>query len=151
MEVKNFKINIERKRMAQDFNKEEITVTKAGKEINVYNFIQESREDTEIYPTLEKYGCIDRMIINEPDVYSDLRNIKDLRNSIEQVQEATKLWENLPLDIRREFGHSQKEFMEKGEKWLKNKIQEQKAQAEIEMPKAEIEMPEAEINTTTVS
>ena len=56
MEVKNFKINIERKRMAQDFNKEEITVTKAGKEINVYNFIQENREDTEIYPTLEKYG-----------------------------------------------------------------------------------------------
>ena len=82
MEVKNFKINIERKRMAQDFNKEEITVTKAGKEINVYNFIQESREDTEIYPTLEKYGCIDRMVINEPDVYSDLRNIKDLRNSL---------------------------------------------------------------------
>ena len=30
MEVKNFKINTERKRMAQDFNKEEITVTKAG-------------------------------------------------------------------------------------------------------------------------
>lgn len=140
MEIKNFKINTEHKRMSQTFNKEEIKVTKAGKEINVYNFIQESREDTEIYPTLEKYGCIDRMIMNGEDVYQDLRNIKDLRNTMEQVQQANVLWNNLPLDIRKEFGHNQKEFMEKGEEWLSKKIKQNEQQ--IEKPQETIEKQE---------
>lgn len=130
MEIKNFKINTDKKRMSQTFDKDNIKITKAGKEINVYQAIQDSREDTEIYPTLEKYKCIDRLKLNTEEVYGDIRNIKDLRSTIEQVQEAEKLWEGLPLEIRKEFGHSKKEFMDKGENWLKNKIEAEKPKIE---------------------
>ena len=123
---KNFKINTNRKRMQQDFDAETIEVIKAGKKINVYQSIQENREDTEIYPTLEKYGCIEDTIKamekNKQEIYQDLRGIKDLRGVLQQQQEAQNLWDNLPLEVRREFGHNSNEFMEKGENWLKNKI-----------------------------
>lgn len=116
-----------RTRMQQAFDKEKITVTKAGKEYNVYNFIQEGREDTEIYPTLEKYGCIDRMILNEKEVYEDMRNMGNLRNRLDQIKEADNIWKNLPLEVRQEFGHSKREFVEKGEKWIKAKIDAENA------------------------
>lgn len=143
METKNFKINTERKRMAQKFDAENIEITKAGKVINVYQAIQDAREDTEIYPTLERYGCIERLKLNTPEVYEDIRNIKDLRSSMEQVQEANKLWESLPLEVRKEFGHSSKEFLEKGENWLKNKIDLAKAKNE-ELQKPTPETPKIE-------
>lgn len=131
----NFKINTERKRMSQDFDAEKITVTKAGVEMNVYEWIQESREDTEIYPTLEKYGCVEdaakAMRLKTPELYADMREIKDLRSSIEQVNKANELWERLPLDVRKEFNHNSAEFVEKGEQWLKNKVDEMTA---IEQP-----------------
>lgn len=146
MEVKNFKINTERKRMAQNFNKDEIKVTKAGKEINVYQFIQTSREDTEIYPTLERYGCLDKMMLNTQEVYGDIRNIKDLRNTIEQVEQANKLWDNLPLNVRQEFGHNKKEFIEKGENWLKNKIESEKPKVEPQKPTIEQQTQEKAVN-----
>ena len=133
----NFKINTERTRHSQSFDKDTIEIKKAGKTINVYQMIQENREDTEIYPTLEKYGSIERMKLDSEGTYADLRNIKDLRNSIEQVQQADVLWQNLPLDTRREFGHSKKEFIEKGENWLKNKIEASKPKVEVEQPKVQ--------------
>lgn len=122
-----------RVRVQQHFDKDKIEVTKAGKKYNVYQAIQEAREDTEIYPTLEKYGCIDRLKLNEAEVYADLRNIKTLRNSLDQIKEAEVLWLNLPLETRREFAHSKREFLEKGEKWLKTKLDE------IEAKKPKIE------------
>lgn len=131
--------------MAQNFNKDEIKITMKNQELNIYKMIQDAREDTEIYPTLEKYGSIERMVMKTPDVYQDLREIKDLRSSMDQVKEATKLWENLPLNVRKEFGHSQKEFMEKGENWLKNKIDQQyKIEEEMKKPIVNTEKTEVQ-------
>lgn len=111
----------------QTYDKDNIFTVKAGKKYNNYKKIQEGREDTEIYPTLEKYGCIDRMIVKEADVYEDMRGIKDLRNTMDQLKAAEKIWQNLPVDVRREFNHSKREFLERGEKWAKTKVNEQKA------------------------
>lgn len=122
-----FKFITDRKRHAQDFDKDNISLTKAGKTYNVYEAIQMAREDTEIYPTLEKYGCIDKLqldVKNAEQYYQDLRNIKDLRGMIDQQREAQTLWEALPLEVRQEFGHSMNEFSQKGEQWLQNKIKE---------------------------
>lgn len=119
------------KSFGQDFDKDEIFVIKAGKKINCYEEIQNNREDTEIYPTLEKYGCLDRMQLSIQDattLYADLTGQKfELRDMINQQKKADEMWENLPLDTRREFNHSKQEFLNKGANWLKNKIDAAKA------------------------
>lgn len=134
-----------RKRKSQSFDKANITLKKAGKEINVYDAIQANREDTEIYPTLEKYGCIDRMMLNSEGVYADFTIFKGLREIKEQQEMANNMFYNLPLEIRQVFNNDKNIFMRDGEKWLKNKINEEKVAKEKEL---------AEIygnNQTTVS
>lgn len=117
-----FKPIIERTRMAQSFDKDKITLTKAGKTFNVYDKIQENREDTEIYPTLEKYGCIDRMMLNTQGVYADFQEFKGLREMKEQQIKADEMFYNLPLDVRIQFQNDKNLFMRDGEKWIKEKI-----------------------------
>lgn len=117
-----FKIMERKQTKGQEFDKENITFVKAGKKYNVYDLIQEGREDTEIYPTLEKYGCIDRLKLNTEEVYADVRGLHSLRNSMDQVNKANEIWMNLPVETRAEFNHSKREFVERGEKWLKDKI-----------------------------
>lgn len=135
----------------QEFNKDEIFVIKAGKKINCYEEIQNNREDTEIYPTLEKYGCLDRMQLSIQDataLYADLTGQKfELRDMINQQKKADEMWENLPLDTRREFNHSKQEFLNNGAKWLKNKIDT--AKAAEEKLKAETITPEVSIKPIT--
>lgn len=117
-----FKPIIKRTRMAQNFDKNKITLTKAGKTYNVYDKIQENREDTEIYPTLEKYGCIDRMMLNTQGVYADFQEFKGLREIKEQQIKADEMFNNLPLDVRIQFQNDKNLFMRDGEKWVKELI-----------------------------
>lgn len=125
-----FKPIIERTRMAQTFDKNTITLTKAGKTFNVYDKIQENREDTEIYPTLEKYGCIDRMMLNTQGVYADFQEFKGLREMKDQQIKADEMFNSLPLDIRIQFQNDKNLFMRDGEKWIKSKIDEEKKKAD---------------------
>lgn len=132
----------------QDFDKENITFVKAGKKYNVYDLIQEGREDTEIYPTLEKYGCIDRLRLNTEEVYADVRGLHSLRNSMDKVNKANEIWLNLPVETRAEFNHSKREFVERGEKWLKDKIDAAEAakKAQIEVPAEPVVKQEVKVN-----
>lgn len=106
-------------------------IIRAGQELDVRSWIEEGREDTELYKTLEKYGCIDRMIVNKEQVFGDLTEIMDLRNSMDQMREANKLWEGLPLDFRKEFLNDKNEFMRNGIDYLKKKIEEEKTEKPI--------------------
>lgn len=126
-EFKHFK---DRKREQQSFDKENIFIEKAGKKYNIYDMIQEARTDTEIYPTLEKYGCLDKIIINEQDVYADLRNAMDLRNIYDQQREAERLWYELPLEVRKDFDHDPKKFSENGLEYFKKKAEEKAKEQE---------------------
>lgn len=126
-----FKPIIERTRMAQAFDKDSITLTKAGKTFNVYDKIQENREDTEIYPTLEKYGCIDRMMLNTQGVYADFQEFKGLREMKEQQIKADQMFNSLPIDVRLQFQNDKNLFMRDGEKWVKELI---KAEEEKNKP-----------------
>lgn len=132
-----FKPIIERTRMAQTFDKDTITLTKAGKKFNVYDKIQENREDTEIYPTLEKYGCIDRMMLNTQGVYADFQEFKGLREMKEQQIKADEMFYNLPLDVRLQFQNDKNLFMRDGEKWIKGLIDKQTAAENKEHPTTE--------------
>nr|DAO66050.1 MAG TPA: hypothetical protein [Microviridae sp.] len=135
--LRKFNIHNRAERRAQEYNKEEIKITIAGEEKNVYQMIQEAREDTEIYPTLEKYGCLDKLGVDNDKMFEDMRELgkMNLRDIKEQQKKAMELWYKLPVETRNEFGNNHKEFMEKGEKWLKAKID--KANAEMQAQKLE--------------
>lgn len=103
------------------------TLTKAGRTYNLYDSIQEAREDTEIEPTLKKYGCIDRMIINVPDVYADLRGMNDLKSTIERQKKGQEIWDNMPLEVKEEFNNNIYNFMDNGMEWAQKKQEKQAA------------------------
>lgn len=125
-----------RERKAQNFDKDNITLTKAGKTFNVYDKIQEAREDTEIYTTLEKYGCIDRLMLDAQGVYDDFTKFKDLRGIKEQQKAAEQMFYNLPLETRQHFNNDMNVFVKDGEKYMKKIINAEKDK--IEAQKAEI-------------
>ena len=120
-----------RDRAQQSFDKEKITIKKAGKEYNVYDMIQEARVDTEIYPTLEKYGCLDKIICEPSGVYADLREAMDLRSIYDQQKKAEELWYQLPLEVRKDFDHSPKKFAENGLEYFRQKAEAEKKAAEV--------------------
>lgn len=142
MEFKKFEW---RERKAQAFDKSKIVLTKAGKTFNVYDKIQEAKEDTEIYPTLEKYGCIDRMMLDTQRVYTDFTAFKGLREIKDQQKMADQMFNNLPLETRKIFNNDKNVFMRDGEKWLKEKIKAEEAAKKAETPKAETPKAESEV------
>lgn len=117
-----FKFTTWRERKSQEFDREKITLTKAGKTFNVYDKIQEAREDTEIYPTLEKYGCIDRMMLDHKGIYDDFTKYGELRELKEQQAMANNMFYNLPLETRQKFNNDINVFMKDGEKYVKSLV-----------------------------
>lgn len=115
----------------QSFDKEKIFIVMKGQKINMYDKIQEGREDTEIYPTLEKYGCIDVMKANFQTISEELTEVKGLRDMFHKQQKAREMWERLPLDVRQKFNNNHYEFVEKGETWLKSEIKKSNENAKI--------------------
>lgn len=111
-----------RERKQQSFDKNNITLVKAGKEFNVYDWIQEGREDTEIYPTLEKYGCIDRMMLDHQGIYDDFTKYGELRSLKEQQMMANDMFYNLPLEVRQKFNNDINVFIKDGEKFVKELV-----------------------------
>lgn len=120
--VMEFEYIKRRERAAQSFDKENITLTKAGKTFNVYDKIQEGREDTEIYPTLEKYGCIDRMMLDHQGIYDDFTKYGNLRDIKEQQKMANQMFYDLPLEVRQTFNNDISVFMRDGEKYMKKLV-----------------------------
>lgn len=122
-----FKMTQRRKRAQQKFNKDEIHIIKKGVKINNYEMIQAGRADTELYPTLEKYGCIkqEHLDVNKGnEIYGDLTEIKGLRSAMEQQKKAEELWQRLPLETRKDFGHNKYEFIDNGIDYIQRKRQE---------------------------
>lgn len=103
------------------------SVTKAGEKYVYYDRIQTARQDTEIYPTLEKYGCLDPIIVNKEKMYIDIRNMKtDARSLKEMTMKADEMWNKLPHDIKAKFENNRDLFMKDGESWLKSEIEKNK-------------------------
>lgn len=132
-----FKNRTFRERAQQNFDPEKITFKKNGKEINVYDFIQEGREDTEIYPTLEKYGCIDKMMLNREDVYADyteLQKMRDLRGVKDFENQAKTMFYNLPTEVRKEFDNDINKFTKNADKYI-DKLKAEDAKKAEELKK----------------
>lgn len=92
--------------VAQTFDKEKIFLEKGGQKFNLDKYIQEQREDTEIYAVIEKYGgpeiAADILGQKRAPTYGDASEApKDLREYIEKCNEADeKLQEMKRLQIK---------------------------------------------------
>lgn len=119
-----------RERARQKFDAKKIFIEKSGKKINVYDMIQEAREDTEIYPTLEKYGCIDKMMLNREDVYADyteLQKLEGLRGIKDYEIKAKNMFYSLPTEVRKEFDNDINKFTRGADDFIKKlKAEEEK-------------------------
>lgn len=141
-----------RERKKQKFDPEKITLKMGNKEFNVYNMIQEAREDTEIVPTLEKYGSIERLILNKEELYQDFSNMEKQRSLADQIKYADNMFYTLPLEIRQEFKNNKYEFMKNGKKWVENKIKAEKLEKEEKMKQHEMEIQKnVQNNSNTVA
>lgn len=115
--------------ISKNFNPEEIYVIAKGKKINMYDRVQEAREDTEIYAVLEKYNGDLRMTTDKMTQYAqtieeDLSEITDLRSMFDAQKAAKLSWESLPEKIREQFGHNIENFVTNGRAWAKTFIDE---------------------------
>lgn len=127
-------------KFAQKYDRKTITITKGGKTYNLYDSIQAAREDTEIYPTLEKYGNLQIMEVNPNIVYADISEALDLRGLYNQDLKLQEIFENLPAKEKKEFNNDFYQFKEHGLKYYEDKakaeIEEINKQKEIELQKA---------------
>lgn len=142
-----------RERKQQNFDKEKIFIEKCGKKINVYDMIQEAREDTEIYPTLEKYGCIDKMMLNHEDVYTDyteLQKMRDLRGIKDYQIQANNMFYNLPPEVRKEFDNDINKFTKGADKYIERlKAEDAKKLAETTQQETVTTKPKVEVTAPT--
>ena len=86
-------------RIKRDYDPTKIFIEKAGQKINLYDFVQESSKDLEIYEVLEKYGPkVGQQMLNsnKSAVTGDLTGApKDLRELHDMKQKADEAKEKI--------------------------------------------------------
>lgn len=107
--------------ISQTFSKDP-KIKRNGKMISINDEIQKNREDTEIYPLIDKYGCIEKIPMDTQVIQGDISSIKDLRSLKDQQIAVENLWNTLPLDVRKQFGNDLNNFYNNGEAWINNVI-----------------------------
>lgn len=110
---------------AQNFDKEKITITMKGQTFNMYDYIQAGREDTEIYPTLEKYGNLQPLERPAEDIIADFSANMDLRDLAEQENRLRTLFDNLPLKEKQIFKNDYYRFKTDGLDYYTKKAQKE--------------------------
>lgn len=97
---------------------------KCGKEINIYDEIQANREDTEIIPTLRKYGNLKPLEVDKKAMFGEFQKM-ELRDVYELRDKANEMYNQLPAEIKKQFNNDPREFVEKAPEWLENELKKQ--------------------------
>ena len=102
---------------------------KYGKEIDIQEYIDAGREDTEIYPTLLKYGCLKPLECDVQGIYGDFTELNDLRMCADREKKCNEMWDQLPIEIKNQFNNSKHEFVDRGMEWAQNQIKKEQEQS----------------------
>lgn len=99
----------------------------AGKEIDMREYQNENARDTKIYEVLEKYNGDLKMTQEQLNKHyvalnDELAQINNLADAHKIINEGTKVWNSLDINIRKEFGNNVHNFIKNGETWLNKKI-----------------------------
>lgn len=111
----------DRNKKQQTFNKETITLTKAGQTYNVYDAIQSANIDTDIKEVLKKYHCTPDEAVEfmkekggMTGIYGEFAELQEKCTTMQDVitlkQNADELFYKLPVEIRNKYGHNLEEF-----------------------------------------
>lgn len=84
-------------------------------ETNVYEQIQVSKEECEIYNILKRYDAGDLSVIKDPNegaVFADFSNMPtNVLDSMANMDKAIANWNSLPKGVRELFGNDVSKFM----------------------------------------
>ena len=108
----------ERTRAQQHFDTENIHTNKAGKKIIMQEQINANNEDAELIPTLQKYGCIDRIEKQDPaklEWGEENKNIC-LTDALDAMKKAQELWYSLNEKTREFYKNDFETFAKNFEK-----------------------------------
>lgn len=116
-------------------------VLKPTRTVEIYNLIQEGREQTEIQYIMKRAMEGDANVLNIMNgVYADISDApKSLAEAQQLIINAKREFENLPIEIKRKFNMNPEEYVAQvgTENWLdamgiKGKLEQLKAQEEAQ-------------------
>ena len=118
----------ERKFKAKEIDTTAI-VMQAGQPINWKKFTQENNVDLDIYEVRERYdGQYRNRLKYDPEVEAaEIDHTMTLDKVYERNKAIQNQWLNLPEKIRMEFNNDVNEFVDRGQKWLNDRREEQRA------------------------
>lgn len=125
-----YKMRGVRERKQQSFDKENIFIKRNGKMVNLYQLIQEAREDTEPEQTLLKYGMLEGHIeMDNNKVISDFTEMDDMRGLLDKQIKAKEMFYSLPLETRQMFNNDINKFTKEGKEYVQKLIDKDLADA----------------------
>lgn len=118
-------------------------------ETNLYEKIQESLEETKIENILRRVVAGDTTVLRPDGIYADISNApKNLLEARQQIQKLENLWNDLPIDTKREYDMSIENFVNDSgsDKWLKSMgLIKEDTIKEAETPKKASKKAESEV------
>ena len=117
----NYKSTIE-----QNWDREKITIKRNGKNINLYDMIQENKGDSDIYECLQKYGTLQPITLDYPGFYAEFEQTMTIKDSLELQNKIQDLFDGLPKEERAKFNNSVHQFKDQGLEYYKKLIMEKK-------------------------
>lgn len=114
-DVNIFRLPGEHVRASQKFNRDTIHIVQKGQKIYLTELMEANREDTEIYPTLEKYGCIDKCCKQSALEYGEQLN-PDLMEAVEILRKGEEIWNSLNVKTREFYNNDKEKFIQNAHK-----------------------------------
>ena len=104
-------------------------VMQAGKPINWKKFTQDNNVDLDIYEVREHYdGEYRNRLRYDPEIEAaEIDHTMTLEKVYERNKAIRNQWLNLPEQVRMEFNNDVNEFIDRGQQWLNDKREEQRA------------------------
>lgn len=131
-ETKNEKTPFKRwniNRVAKKNFTENPTIRVSGKNISLKEYTNENAIDTNIYEVLEKYNgdlkmTQEKMNKHYQAISNEMAHINNLADATKIMDESKKVWNSLPLEMRKQFNNNIGTFAKNGQKYAQQKINE---------------------------
>lgn len=111
--------------VSQSWDREKITIKRYGKEINLYDYIQSNKGDSEIEECLKKYGTLEPIQINNKEVYGEIKEAITLESSLNLEIKLKEIYNNLPAEIKEKFGNNYYNFKDNGLQYFENLVKQE--------------------------
>lgn len=98
----------------QKFDRKTITIKRYGKEVNLYDLIQENKGDSDIEECLKKYGTLQPITLNIPETYGEIKETLTLADSLNLDIKLKEIYDSLPTEVKDEFGNNFYNFKDNG-------------------------------------